>query len=1363
MYNTCVSSTLTLKCNKGSASFSSYDHSFCSTNRFSTHPLAYSSSLSSSSSCCSCCATNAIYRVPICPSSLYGLRQSTLIQCKKLILGGSFDRYNSRFQDYDVDRECYYDKVCSFKENGVSRRGGKWGKGRYRCLVFEEMSERSGVSEFDEAEVMLSLLTEDVDEELFGVRERNGMSSKRIEVEKRKNESGSNFVVKKKGDKSGNVGSKSRFKYESEVIPSRKEEKRREENKREDERASFLRRESRGTNRKEEERASLLRECHRDRAREDERASLRRESRGTNHKEEERASLLRESRIDRAREEERETLLKRESRGTRHKEEERASLLRASHNERTREEERESLSRREDHRQRLRKDGSSCSSYYSASSTVELDSESEMQIEDERFEEEPSGKNGGELKSEGVARYDGVDGRDQKYTAKQGVVSRKDDSVVGLYGAAGDWRKKSEKRLTDISVEETASRNESMEMHSRISQIHGTSSEQVSGSSKKYDDAKQESASLTKFEGQTNGQHGQAGQSNTNLKYKQFVDTSESHGLRSRTAYGTRNSIHETVETSNEALSQIQQAREEYNKKVESIIREDEYRRRSHRLNQESNIQKDDIKRESVIERVSDTELRKKVSNEQSQSSQITELVELREGAEQLIKVDETRTHVLHRKPETRMKKQEDSTSLLNKSSVESKEHSFQARIRDARNTKSIMESHEKKISLGASSASTTHYNETSRVEVTEANKREVKASSQVLSGRSSIMESKSGISIQEVSDSGIKRGFSVQHEHTPDRPSQPQHKTHGEARRDEVLGLPLNFPSHEDALGSADRLQKSSTQYVGEFVEKVRHEISNSEILKEKRTSETKLIYEGEQHSEQVLGHHGSGDSQSNEHESRQSSLVSGAKGPSDEMWDVTEPSVREPPEIEVSEDADKEQKAIVKRSGRSLWNIIGDVVQLRWMSRSDRHSSTSKSGGRSSPNQSTSSETWFSGHEAEDNNNENAKSKRRLNQESASIDRHRQERLNQESASFRHRQEMVRSHSHEEASSSSSSREHMKGTRVETSASPIVLESSLPSKTITLPSAEDTPGKNFEGTSGSIVPEGGLPLPSIQVRRSPVIEEITEAGQAVPSSSSEGQAVSETAVVFSEVSGSMVKDAEMRQRRFLRSDQFVKDKFDEWEEAFKLESEQRKIDEIFMKEALVEAKKAADNWEVPVGAVLVHDGKIVARGCNLVEELRDSTAHAEMLCIREASNTLRTWRLSGTTLYVTLEPCPMCAGAILQARVDTVVWGAPNKLLGADGSWIRLFPDGDGENGSEPADKPPAPVHPFHPKITIRRGVLASECADAMQQFFRLRRKKKEKKSDPPTPPSCLPVSSHQPKFLSKIHDVFHIMFCL
>uniref|UniRef100_A0A2P2QP96 tRNAadenine34 deaminaseic-like n=1 Tax=Rhizophora mucronata TaxID=61149 RepID=A0A2P2QP96_RHIMU len=133
-------------------------------------------------------------------------------------------------------------------------------------------------------------------------------------------------------------------------------------------------------------------------------------------------------------------------------------------------------------------------------------------------------------------------------------------------------------------------------------------------------------------------------------------------------------------------------------------------------------------------------------------------------------------------------------------------------------------------------------------------------------------------------------------------------------------------------------------------------------------------------------------------------------------------------------------------------------------------------------------------------------------------------------------------------------------------------------------------------------------------------------------------------------------------------------------------------------------------------------------------------------------------------TTLYVTLEPCPMCAGAILQARIDTLVWGAPNKLLGADGSWIRLFPNGgEGRNGSELTDKPAPPVHPFHPKMRIRRGILESECAEAMQQFFQLRRRKKEKNEDLSQEPSCLPIANRPSKVLDKLHDIFHFMFCL
>ncbi|XP_021910210.1 tRNA(adenine(34)) deaminase, chloroplastic [Carica papaya] len=325
---------------------------------------------------------------------------------------------------------------------------------------------------------------------------------------------------------------------------------------------------------------------------------------------------------------------------------------------------------------------------------------------------------------------------------------------------------------------------------------------------------------------------------------------------------------------------------------------------------------------------------------------------------------------------------------------------------------------------------------------------------------------------------------------------------------------------------------------------------------------------------------------------------------------------------------------------------------------------------------------------------------------------------------------------------------------------------ESGFTSEVTGSTSAEAEFGWNLDGsshgTNSEMAPETSLSLQERSIHGSSLMKEVSEAGNIIISGSGSREQIKQPdSLIINEQLGSLGKDGELKQRKLQRNKQVLRDRFDEWEEAYVLETEQRKNDEMFMREALLEANKAADIWEVPVGAVLVQEGKIIARGCNLVEELRDSTAHAEMICIREASKLLNSWRLAGTTLYVTLEPCPMCAGAILQARIDTLVWGAPNKLLGADGSWIRLFPDGG--NGSELSDKPAAPVHPFHPKMKIRRGVLPSECADVMQQFFQLRRRKKEKNAETSPPPSCLPIRGHPSKALAKMHDIFHIMFCL
>src|SRR5690606_948292 len=114
---------------------------------------------------------------------------------------------------------------------------------------------------------------------------------------------------------------------------------------------------------------------------------------------------------------------------------------------------------------------------------------------------------------------------------------------------------------------------------------------------------------------------------------------------------------------------------------------------------------------------------------------------------------------------------------------------------------------------------------------------------------------------------------------------------------------------------------------------------------------------------------------------------------------------------------------------------------------------------------------------------------------------------------------------------------------------------------------------------------------------------------------------------------------------------------------------------DETFMREALKEAKKAFEKDEVPVGAVLVYENRIIARGYNQVELLQDATAHAEMICLSAGAEAIGNWRLTNATLYCTLEPCCMCSGALIASRVSRLVWGAPDLRVGANGSWIDIF----------------------------------------------------------------------------------------
>ena len=149
---------------------------------------------------------------------------------------------------------------------------------------------------------------------------------------------------------------------------------------------------------------------------------------------------------------------------------------------------------------------------------------------------------------------------------------------------------------------------------------------------------------------------------------------------------------------------------------------------------------------------------------------------------------------------------------------------------------------------------------------------------------------------------------------------------------------------------------------------------------------------------------------------------------------------------------------------------------------------------------------------------------------------------------------------------------------------------------------------------------------------------------------------------------------------------------------------------DEQFMLEALKQAWKAFVADEVPVGAVIVKNGRVIAKGYNQVEMLKDATAHAEMLCMTSAEAFVENWRLAGTTLYCTMEPCSMCAGAMLLTRIPTLVWGAPDLRHGANGSWVDLF----------------QPLHPTH-AIEVRKGVLANYCTQILKDFFQIQRRKK------------------------------------
>lgn len=149
--------------------------------------------------------------------------------------------------------------------------------------------------------------------------------------------------------------------------------------------------------------------------------------------------------------------------------------------------------------------------------------------------------------------------------------------------------------------------------------------------------------------------------------------------------------------------------------------------------------------------------------------------------------------------------------------------------------------------------------------------------------------------------------------------------------------------------------------------------------------------------------------------------------------------------------------------------------------------------------------------------------------------------------------------------------------------------------------------------------------------------------------------------------------------------------------------------LDEAMIREALKEARKAFAIGEVPIGAVLTDDrGRIISTGYNQVEALKDCTQHAELVCLRRSMKILGSWRLYNTTLYSTVEPCPMCLSALALARVSRIVYGAPDLRLGACGSWVDLS----------------SQKHPYHSFRDVTSNVLEEECGALLRQFFQQRR---------------------------------------
>eukprot|EP00257_Ricinus_communis_P014360 XP_015572016.1 tRNA(adenine(34)) deaminase, chloroplastic [Ricinus communis] len=1373
MYNTYTSSAVLTLRTKGHLLFSPFnDHSNLLTERFDKNPLS-SSQCCSCCNCCSCCCASSFstHRLPLNPSLFYGLRQSTLIQlspCKRLIFGGR-DRYYYRVLDYDLDHEV----CCSFKEKGSGERIERRRKGRFGG---KDLRQRRCLSSVDDVEAVISLLSEEVSEECSGDRGQSGTFSKRVEMEKRNNfNSSERPQSRKKNVRLGSLESESKSQFELVTGEFKKDGYRRkaerEEDQRKEEREEYRKEEERKEREEKVERKTVLRG-------EDRRGRKASSSFSSYYS----LSSTGDFESDKEVQDEHVGLLGESSSGYKEElwggenksggqvvgkvSEKRISTTRTGADWDLRKKTEKKLTEVEE--MQLINDSSQLCSRIARTSESEdwKVSSSDKQIGDKNgkstlavdFEKGTKKKNNQtdnqvseqiqfRQNYQEITDIQEIQGRNGKTTSQyQRQFNGREGNLKVNADLIGE-RRVGYRKTADESIGKGNLTSNALQL-SEISEAGNTNAGRLSKLQRQSESRskiqEEERSRMSVWE--TSEKHQQtleqvSGQIESTGSSQQMSEISKIRDDKSSTFILQSEAGMKDREKSISEFHLVGQAKEQrFHTDQEALQRIQSGKGSQDITNISVNVTNVSVIHASDKERVYDS----KISSEKrviDRGSELTSVVK---------PIQETRERC-----------------------NQTAERITEAKSRnEAHRTSEVPSFQEKPSEQPSSSQASLNMVSQARIQqidVEDGNYRSSQAmmmppSHQVVNRGSLHVNPISETATQDVSGRTSDSSSSAFYENSAGRTPTSFQEPYGRDGKDEYHGEPLKLLTPEDAMGSAYRLEESSMQFVGEFMEKSRQEVSSSETRREKDFKQ-KLV-EGKKEKRKNSSQFGSESLQLKEQDSKRLSGGSGEKGPSDEMWDVTDLSLQEPPEAEAHKGSTSNKDAVVRRTGRSLWSIIADVVRLRWGSRAETPKSGRRSGGKSSSNDSVSSEAWFSGRDPEENSDKNVERERSVTKETSSS----------------HHLQLGRTTSQGQGEVSSTSVSKSKITRLEVDTSPpsTTLKFGSTSKGISSPSEEENlvwgeDGKSFEGTQGhdqksshvfppSTVGKSSSPLLPSSGMSTFIVEESYGGGKADMSISGSMELMEQPVSTKStEVSGAEGMEGELKQRRLQRNKQVPKDKFDEWEEAYVRENEQRKIDEMFMREALLEAKKAADTWEVPVGAVLVQHGKIIARGYNLVEELRDSTAHAEMICIREASNQLRSWRLAETTLYVTLEPCPMCAGAILQARIDTVVWGAPNKLLGADGSWIRLFPNGGGGSGSELVDKPPAPVHPFHPNMKIRRGILAPECADVMQQFFQLRRRKKAKSGDSPHNKPSLPIASHQSKILHKMHDIFHALLCL